>query len=122
MLYHLSLKGRKMPERQEGINSQRADELERLLERQFEIAGLGKPGGCQGQSAIEIIDTCLMMEYQHALSTVLDNYLHDRAVDSQLSIQIALICGELFGAGNLSDIESRVERSEATQNRGITVS
>lgn len=111
-----------MPERREEINPQRADELERLLERQFEIAGLGKPDFYKGQSATEIIDSNLRSHPTKTLSDVLDQYLEARAVDSQLRVQISLICGELFGAGNLSDIENRVERSEATQNRGITVS
>ncbi len=109
-----------MLERRESIDPQRAEELEELLERQFEIAGLGKPGGRQGQSATEIIDSGLSV-YPQGLSRILDNYLHARAVNSQLSIQIALICGELFGVGNLSDIESRLERSETLQDNRAAI-
>ncbi len=110
-----------MPERQEGINPQRADELERLLERQFEIAGLGKPDFYKGQSAIEIIDSNLGRHPTKTFSDVLDQYLQARAVEPGLRVQIALICGELFGTGDLSDIRSRLERIEAIRNSGAAV-
>jgi len=100
-----------MPERRQGLNPLRAAELEFCLERQFIIAGLGKPEAEQGLTANAIIEK-KMRERNCTLDQALDSYLQARVVDSQLQVQIALICGELFGADDLSQMEARLKRSE----------
>lgn len=106
-----------MPERREGLDTPRAAELEEILERQFEIAGLGKSEFSGGLSAVEIIDRDIAemsrLNISSTLADVLDSYFQSRVVDIQLSVQMALICGELFGAGDLSQIKTRLARSEA---------
>jgi hypothetical protein len=102
-----------MPERREGINQQRAEELETLLDRQFKIAGLGKPEAYKGLTAVQILEANMLRFPSDTLTGALDTYLQARAVHSQMRVQIAMICGELFGAGDLSVIKSNLDRNDA---------
>ena len=106
-----------MLERREGINPERAAQLEALLERQFEVAGLGKAEVHQGLTALEIIERGLREHPIPTLANVLDGYFQARAVDSQLRVHIALICGELFGTGDLSSIESRLDKTSSQRKK-----
>jgi len=105
-----------MPERREGLDPDRAEYLERVLNGLFEgaIAGsLGRKDEDLGLSMLDIIEkrveeTRRLTKLEQTPFDALMGYLDARAVDSFYKTQIALVFGELYGAGDVSKIEERL--------------
>jgi len=98
-----------MPERRAGLDPQRAEELEQLLEDQFAAMGLGRKTEPEHYSAGDFIDFRLQSQPQSSAEEVLNVYMDALNNPTRLRLQIGLVWGELYGAGDLSQLKSSAE-------------
>lgn len=98
-----------MPERKAGLDGQRAEELERLLEDQFAAMGLGRKTEPEHYSAGDFIDFRLQSQPRSSADEVLNAYMDALNTPTRLRFQIGLVWGELYGAGDLSQLKSLAE-------------
>ena len=112
-----------MPERRDGLEPKRAEQLESILDEQFDVAGLGKGEYSEGLSAVKILDRIQREMDGISVGDALDLWCDWRAVDSSFRTNMALVVGELYGAGDLSSMKERIERrNEAIAREAIRYS